>query len=1070
MPVLIYSARGSAGYSVKNSAISRAGSGARNRAESTRNSAGNSAGSGARNSAGSTRNRAGFTAAATTFLITIALLGGCASESGPACDTPPCEPQASLQNFEIADGFSIELFAAEPLFRDPVAMEVDPSGRFYVVEDPGYPEGVGGNGAIRLLEDSDGDGLPDRSTVFADGLRAPRGVMSWDDGIIVTDAPNIYYMEDTTGDGQADLIETLMEGFAFGNPQLGVNTPIYGLDNWIHFAHMTGSSTPYLSEEPENTQPSGSGNILFRPDSREWRVRAGSSQFGHTFDAFGRPLQVLHNNHISQQIFEARYLARNPDLITAPASTSISDHGTSSEIYPITENSRYELFTDLGSFTAACGITCYLGGLLPDDYHGAAFVAEPAHNLVHVDRLNEEGIPLVASRMEEGREFLASTDRWFRPVNMYIGPDGALYLIDYYREIIEQPRFLSEEVLASGMLYDGTDRGRIYRIVPEGSESPEWLNRLNLQEAESSELVTYLEHENIWWRRTAQRLLVDRADGEVREALEEMAVDGRTPESRVHAVWTLQGLGHLSPELVDQMLSDSAPAVREHAVRLSERYLEGDTGLYSGGGREVETDPTVVDDLTGRLMTMADDENLRVRFQLLNTLGFVETEPSRELRLQLLYRDLDDEWMQLAALTAADLDYVALFDHAVATFTGEPEAGRELWFRRLGMMIGAEKSPAGIDRLVRSIDGQVDVLDDWWQAAALQGLAEGLRHGSVGIDPEGVRAPMARLSLHPTSSQLRRSAQQVLRVVGAPAGGQVLARAKEIAVDQDEDPELRVDAITLLGTLAGQGVEQQELLLRLIEPRQPNSVQAAAASGLARYEGEEIGRELMERWNQLTPQVRAAAMEAMLADDDRIRMVLDAVEEGELPRSQVTLQQTRTLMLHRDEEISLRTQHLLGLPDDSGEARSEVVEQYQPALEIEGDPERGREIYARACAMCHQVDGELGTAFGPDLASVRNRDPEALLVDILIPDAEITAGFEQWRIERNSGGTVVGVISSETPSSITVRNIAGEDTAIAREDISQMEAVGTSAMPAGLENQISVEEMADLIEMLRSPR
>src|SRR5690625_95347 len=205
----------------------------------------------------STESRSGVTVAATTFLITITLLGGCASESGPACDTPPCEPEASLQNFEIADGFSIELFAAEPLFRDPVAMEVDPSGRVYVVEDPGYPEGVGGNGAIRLLEDSDGDGLPDRSTVFADGLRAPRGVMSWGDGIIVTDAPNIYYMEDTTGDGQADLIETLMEGFAFGNPQLGVNTPVYGLDNWIHFAHMTGSSTPYLSGDPENSQPSG---------------------------------------------------------------------------------------------------------------------------------------------------------------------------------------------------------------------------------------------------------------------------------------------------------------------------------------------------------------------------------------------------------------------------------------------------------------------------------------------------------------------------------------------------------------------------------------------------------------------------------------------------------------------------------------------------------------------------------------------------------------------------------------------------------------------------------------------
>lgn len=984
--------------------------------------------------------------AAVLFAATVA---GCMSDE-PVCESSPCEPDEALSTFEIVEGFQIELFAAEPLIRDPVAMEVDEQGRIYVVEDPGYPEKLGGKGSIRLLEDTTGDGYPDRSSIFADGLQAPRGVMRWKDGILVTDAPDIYYMEDTTGNGLADVREVLMTGFNHGNPQLGVNTPIYGLDNWIYVAHRTGGSRPEFAGRPETAAIAARGNIRFRPETYRWEATAANSQFGHSFDAFGRPLHTLHNDHISQEVIAARYLKRNPDLLVAPASVSIARHGGGAEVYPITEEVRHELFTDEGTFTAACGITCYLGGIFPPDFQGVSFVAEPAHNIVHADRLDEEGVRLAASRMFEDREFLASRDRWFRPVNFYVGPDGALYVIDYYREVIEQPRFLSEEVLESGILYDGSDRGRIYRITAGRDDEPQWLDRLDLKNTTIEELTNYLESNNIWWRRTAQRLLVDRQDPAAIAYLRELVASASAPETRVHALWTLKGLDSLEPSLIESALQDDSPRVREHAIQLTEFY----------------TDTT--EDFEPQLLDMAGDSDARVRFQLLATLGDLQTSNSRALRELFLYEHIEDEWMQLAALSAGDLQYETLFEGALDNLSGQQTRARSVYFERIGMLIGARRQPVEVIQLVESITGNMEEENVWWQSASLSGLANGLRSGS---DPDQtlnqVRHQMANLSLHPLASPLRSAARDVMEVVGPPSGSAgevVFNRAAEIASDVSRDTGLRVDAIGILN-LSGPS-RYLDLLEELLSPQEPATIQAEAARALGRIEGGQIGEVLLSRWSAMTPQVRSAAIEAMVSDNERIALILDAVEEGVIQRSAFTLQQIRRLMLNPDDGLRLRAQTLLGLPD---EPRSEVLERYKAAIDLEGDPEKGRVVYERACAMCHQINGTGGTYYGPDLASVRNRDPEGMLVSILMPNADITAGYQQWRIERHNGEFIQGIITSETPGAVTLRDPSGRETTISRSDIKTMESVSISAMPTGLEHQISIEEMADLLEYIRNP-
>lgn len=983
-------------------------------------------------------------------VLFVGLLTGCSGpDSEPACEESPCEPETALQTFEVVEGFQVELFAAEPLVRDPVGMEIDEEGRLYVVEDPGYPENPDKyHGRIQLLEDTSGDGRPDQSTVFADGFRAPRGIVRWKDGFVVTDATDIVYLEDSDGDGRADVREVIMTGFNYGNPQLGVNTPLYGLDNWIYVAHRQGSR-PYFAGAPAPEETAARTNIRFRPETRQWESLSGASQFGHSFDAFGRHLLVLHNNHISQEIMDARYLARNPDLMVAPSSTSISDHGTAAEVYPITKNERHELFTDAGAFTAACGITCYLGGRFPDEYQRAAFVAEPAHNLVHVDRLEENGATLVAGRIHEDREFFASTDHWFRPVNFYVGPDGALYVIDYYRQVIEQPRFLSEEVLEAGIL-GGTDRGRIYRITPDGGEAPSWLGQLSLGEEPAGQLVDLLDDENGWWRRTAQRLLVDRQDEAAIDLLEELVSNGSLPEARVHALWTLDGMDALSAVHIETALQDESPRVREQAIRLAERYLEKAPGLAATLGE------------------MAGDGDLRVRFQLLNTLGGLDTPEARQVRRDMLYADIEDEWMQLAALSAGDLPYSSLFREARSRLSDRETGGRATYFRRLGSLIGVRGQRDAVQELAASVTAGDDEAEVWWQAASLEGLAEGLRYSSENKQILRVlREPMARLALDPASPELRNAARSVMAAAGplsGPDGQAVFRKAEELATNGEEDALLRRDAIRLLGV--GPTSRYAELLMDLVSPQQPAEVQAAAARALKSLEGEEIGKRLLAGWDRMTPPVRQAAMETMLADDARISLVFDAIEEGELRPSAVSWEETKRLMLHSDDELQVRAKSLLG---GAGEERSEVVRRYEAALSAvgEGNAERGREVYEHSCAMCHQIDGGGGVNFGPDLASVRTRSPEELLVDILMPGEAIAAGYEQFRIERQSGPALQGAISSETSQSVTLRDMAGQETTVPRSDIKNMVAVEGSVMPTGLEQQISKDQMNDLIAFIK---
>src|SRR5690348_12840136 len=555
-------------------------------------------------------------------IIAVLILAGCRKPS------PPYSVDDAVKFFKVESGFHIEKFASEPSVESPVAMDVDENGRIYVVEDRGYPLSTDNPlGRVKLIEDTNGDGIPDRVTIFADKLVMPTGVMRWKKGILVTDAPNVWYFEDTDGDGKADIKKLVLTGFAVTNPQHTVNNPIYGLDNWIYIAHE-GPATAIIYKKQFGDRGSDirfpdrpdlpalkehNRNVRFRPDTSQVEALSGSSQYGQAFDDWGHHFTTNNSDHVRHEVIAARYLERNPDLPVSSAMQQISDHGAAAKVYPITLHPRFEMLTEVGQFTSACGITCYRGSL---------FVAEPVHNLVHQDLISDAGATDVAKRAHPDVEFLASTDAWFRPVNFYAGPDGALYVMDFYRLVIEHPEWMSTEAQNSQDLTKGIDRGRIYRIVPDGNPAPK---PIKLGSASNADLVRELANPVIWWRRTAQRLLVDRKAIDAAPDLVRMVHESPSPVGRLHALWTLDGLGALQPAEIEHALADREAGVRENAIVLAEPRLASSPALVR------------------KLIAMAKDPDAKVRFQLLCTLGSVKSPEAGAARDELLSADVEDK-------------------------------------------------------------------------------------------------------------------------------------------------------------------------------------------------------------------------------------------------------------------------------------------------------------------------------------------------------------------------------------------------------------------------------------------
>lgn len=991
-------------------------------------------------------------------------LAACEQKEGPVVMDSPVPAEEATATFQLEPGFKIELIAAEPLIADPVAMEIDENGALYVVENHGYPLDKTRNSKVKLLRDTDGDGLMDKSAVFADSLLMPTGVMRWKNGILVTDAPDVLYMEDTNGDDKADIIEVMLTGFALSNPQHNVNSPLFGLDNWIYLAHERAvGSEVYKAEfgdagrevffpsKPEGVrlpENAGGRNVRFRPDSHELEQLASSTQYGHAFDEWGNHLLVNNSNHIMHGVIAAPYLDRNPELLVPTSTRSLSDHANAAEVYPITQTPDLQLLTDAGVMTSACAITPYTGNAFPPSFNTlTTFVAEPVSNLVHVDRLKNDGSSFIASRLKMGEEFLASTDGWFRPVNMYIGPDGALYVVDYYREIIEHPEWLSDDVIHSGKLYNGHDRGRIYRISSEKAVAGDWPTSFALGKATDEMLVEKLGDRNSWWRRHAQRLLLHRSASSVVPLLTELSRKEDLPLGRLHALWTLEGLDQLQPTLIEKALTDVEAGVRTNAIKLAERHLVSSPAL------------------TKTLLTLQDDPDPKVRFQLLCTLGFVDTPEAAEVRNKLLFADIDDEFVQVAALSAPSSQTENLLESVLDRYQANVPAYGSL-VERLSAMVAASGDQAYTFELLRKATAVVSERDLQWQEPVMKGLARGFAGTKSVFAPPEQQILLRTFFEYPAIS-VRQATLRVLQTKKLTASVQ-LSKAMEEArrlAGNDQAPE-RERALAINFLALQNPAPHAPFLKGLILSENPLPVRLAALKTLNAIPDETITAFVMENWSALDPAVQDAALNAFMEKEPRVKILVEALETGKIEQSSVGWQRSIRLMTQRNIELRSRARTLFAKDDQ----REKVIEEYQAALSLKGDVARGKLVYEKSCAICHQVKGESGIPFGPDLGTIQPWPASGIMANILDPNQSIAHSYDLWQVVLKNGESLQGVITAETPSAITVRNAEGQVNTVLRNDISSQRAMNMSAMPVGLEKQITPAEMADLLAFLKQGR
>lgn len=975
--------------------------------------------------------------------------------SGSKNDLPPPIP-----SFELMEGFQIELIAAEPLVADPVDMEIDEYGRMYVVEMHGYPLDLSGTGKVKLLEDTDGDGVMDKSTVFADSLVLPTGIMRWKQGVLVTDPPHVWYFADSDGDGVADVKEVLLTGFARSNPQHNVNSPRLAMDNWIYLGHEPAVTTNQYEELlgdkgsevhfPANAagvrlpvNAAGRG-VRFKPEGHALELLSSRTQFGHTWDAYGNRFLVNNNNHVIHEVMRAEYLGRNPYFPVSNTTNSISDHGDAAEVYSVTDNPEHQLLTDVGVMTSACGPLIYLGGAFPEGMDGVFFVNEPVSNLIHADCIRPAGASFTASRLLENQEFLASKDPWFRPVNLYVGPDGAMYVVDYYRQIIEHPEWMAEEVVKSGALYNGTDQGRIYRITPAGAGKLTWSGKVRLGDASAEELVEHLNHPNSWWRKNAQRLLIDRADAASLDYLRELARNDQRELGRLHALWTLEGMGELSEELVGLALQSAHAGIRTNGVRLAEGLLPQSDELLAG------------------LFNLVDDSDPKVRFQLLNTLGTLDGPGVAEVRQRLLKRDLADEWVQVAALSAAPDQVRAMLPQVLVDF-GEGTAETASLVRKLARMVGSEGGKNAVQLL---LDQSMELPAKAWQAPLLTGLSEGLRGKLDGgyLSAKQLESLKGALFQHPDVS-VRAALVQLAEMLGTGSvslSPREQSQAKSLAVDRQRSGEERAVYIRLMGLVRNR--EFESLQWEWIGSGEPLPVQLMALRQLAKSPSEEFQDRLFGRWPSLTPELREAALSAMMGNRKSIEKLLDALDQGVVHPSHLGWPRTVQLMNQKDLGLKARAREILTRHEQD---REQVLAQYREALTLEGSALAGAQVYDANCAVCHQMGKDRGQVFGPDLASLRNRRLENILSDILDPNLSIADGYDLWSVEMQGGETVQGLIASETPTALAIRQAGGVERTITRDQIQKIQTLGVSAMPSGLEAGISTQEMADLLAFIK---
>ncbi len=970
---------------------------------------------------------------------------------------PALSAADALKSFKLAPGFRVELVAAEPLVVDPVQFEFDPDGRIWAVEFRGWMLDINGTGEgdpigqVVVLEDTDGDTIMDKSTVFLDKLVMPRTVSFVDGGVLIAEPPNLWYCRDTNGDLKCDSKELVGSYGRPGNPEHTDNGLMHGIDNWMHSAD---SSSRHRFRD---------GKLITEPAFHR-------GQWGMTQDDYGRLFYNYENRPLHADLFPAHYAFRNRNIRAGRSTPGLNETiiPRTDEVYPIRVTPGItlggnELREDgtLRTFTIACGPSIYRGTQFPAKYHGSAVIPEAAGNLIRLAPITSDGVSISARNAFEKLELLASTDERFRPVCSRTGPDGALYFCDLYRGIIEHVIFmmpyLRNQILSRG-LDTPVGMGRIYRIVHEDKpldSSP------SLSRQSNTELVKHLGHPNGWWRDTAQRLLVERQATEVTTALRKMATSNDGHFGRLHALWTLDGIGQLNWKTTRAALDDSNELVRATAVRLSERFFPN----------------TPRDELMAALQSVAADKRPMIALQLLLSLGELKHATAEALMADVLSAHSSPVFRTaaLSGLMGRELEFI---ERMLARSDWTAAKEKQSWvLEGLATAVMNEAKPDRVACLLGLIDREIP-RHPWRVEHMLFGALDGNLGKSRWPEPIRLASKPGLLSAVSSSSRPDRAneAARLLRIITWP--GDTTQRATRPVLKSLSAAQQK--AFTL-----GESVYHATCH----SCHKPDGRgQAGQAPSLADSEWVVGDAATLTRivlhglqgpikvGNQTWTMAMPGLGHSPFLNNERLAAVLTYVRRawgntGD-PIDVAAVAKVRNK--HRN-RTAMWTADALKNPDadfstDAANAM-DTLQKYRGSL-TKGNADRGKALFHAAtrirCHACHQV-GQMGGGFvGPNLTTVGARSTrEHLLQSLILPSKVIAESHQTVGIETRDGELHSGIIIREQDAAVELGLPLGGSIKIPKKEIKERFVSPVSSMPP-VGDIYSVNEIADLVAYLAS--
>jgi len=964
----------------------------------------------------------------------------------------PLDPAESMKHLVHPVDFEVKLFAAEPDIGKPICMAWDEKGRLWIAETVDYPNELQqqgrGRDRIRICEDTDGDGKADKFTVFADNLSIPTSMCFSKGGVIVHQAPHTLFLKDTNGDDKADERKTLFTGWSTGDTHAGPSNMVYGHDNWIYgivgyagFKGRIGGEQQDFRQGFYRFKPDGSKfEFLRNTNNNSWGVSLSEEGilFGST--ANGNPSVYM---PIPNRYYEA---------VRGWSSRQLAGIAGNARMEPITNQVRQVDFH--GHFTAAAGHALYTARTYPKQYwNRTAFVNEPTGHLVATFVIEAQGSDF---RSRNAYNLLASDDEWTSPIMSEVGPDGCVWVIDWYNFIVQHNPTPRGFKTGKGNAYETELRdkkhGRIYRLVPKEGKPAK---PLDLSKAKPEELVATLKNDNLFWRRHAQRLLVEREKKDVVPALIELVNDDKVDDiglntTVIHALYTLQGLGALdgsdakATEAAIKALKHKSAGVRRNALVVLPREQ---SSLNS-------------------TIELLKDPDAQVRLAAL--LALAEMKSNNEAgaaiaKMLLEEKNNRDRWIPDAATSAA-AKHDRGFLTGIATAKDPPTRVLDV----VGIVsehMARGGSGDAIPALVIALEGADKNVAEAIVAGFAKGWTGTTKVAWTDDSDKALTSLMAKLS--PAGRGRLVKLSTIWGSKGGAKNREEITRAMLLTLGNEKESETaRIDAAKQLIELDPASDAILEKLLEVITPKTSPELAAGIVEAAGNSASKQTGPAILKQLTGWSPAVRASGLRVLLTRKDSVKALLEVMEKEPSLLKELALDQKLMLTESQDKEIRERARKLVesggGLPNAD---RQKVVEELVSLTKKKGDATLGKAVFKKNCATCHTHTGE-GGSVGPDLTGMAVHPKEELLVQIMDPSRNVEGNYRLYNIATEDGKVLQGLLASETKTSVEIVDAQAKKFVILRSNIEAMNASPKSLMPEGFEKQLKPEEITDLLEFL----